>query len=180
MASAKTYANAMKDSLPVRKSAGYIVFPVLGLGIAALSMAPQNSAASHSSILKTITISEIVPMNFGTVILGTFGVTKIVLSTNGTVSGANVTSTGSPSAGEFRVYGTHKEAVTITLSQMTDPNTSGGDSLLLDSFTHNLGDTPSFNRRGYLTLKVGATLTTNTRPKGGYYSGQYAIIVNYN
>jgi hypothetical protein len=166
-------SNLLEGSLSVKKSVMSTGIAVIGLVLAALSMIVSKPVFAQS-------ISERSEMNFGTVLLSSTGATQIVLNTNGEVSGVNVTPIGSSaSAARFRLTGTSRASLSITLSPLADLSTSRGDTLTLTSLTHNLGDTPTLNRGGRRSIHVGGTLTTGSNPTGGTYTGTYMLTVNY-
>jgi Mat/Ecp fimbriae major subunit len=150
---------------------------------AAVVLSPAALAATatgHASvtIVAAVAVSEIQPMDFGTV-----GVTKaggsVVLSPNGTRSGpATYSFDGTPRPGQFTVTGTPNAAVAVSFSS-GDAVVGPGPSMSLGSFTHNAGPAPALNSAGNLTLAVGATVTVGAQQPYGSYAGTYTVTVNY-
>ncbi len=57
--------------------------------------------------------------------------------------------------------------------------TSGGDTMTVDTFTHDAGGAPTLVF-GSDTFNVGATLKVDPNQAVGTYSGTFAVTVNYN
>jgi spore coat protein U-like protein len=138
------------------------------------------TATGHASvtIVAAIAVSEIAPMDFGTV-----GVTKaggsVVLSPTGTRSGpATYSFDGASRPGQFTVAGTPNAAVAISFSS-GDAVNGPGPAMALGSFTHNAGRAPALNSAGSLSLAVGATVTVGAQQPYGSYAGTYTVTVNY-
>jgi hypothetical protein len=153
---------------------------IFSLGLVSAATAAEITSSVSAHVLVPITITEITTMDFGTITLSSQGITTISLDTNGSVSGTNATSSGSPAAAVFNITGSPDEALDITIATNTTPVTTGSDTITLDTFVHDAGATPTTDSSGLLTLSVGASLTTAATQAGGTYEGDYTMTVNYN
>ena len=85
---------------------------------------------------------------------------------------------GTEQFGTFDATGDPNAAVGITLPGSTTLN-SGGNSMSVDSFTHDAGTPATFDGSGNLTFKVGAKLSVGANQAQGSYTGQYTVTVEY-
>ena len=147
--------------------------------IAFTSNAQATDATGQASafIQNPIVITEAEAMDFATINADPDGDT-ITLDTNGDLDASNAsTFAGNAVPGEFDVTGTPNGAVAISF---VDGTLSGpGDDMDLTAFTHNAGNSPSFDNNGDLNFNVGADLDINNGQVGGQYSGTYTLTVEY-
>ncbi len=124
-------------------------------------MAPVNI-----TLLVPISISSSANMNFGTMVpTGTAG-TVIVTPAGGRTCSADVDCIGGfPSAASFNVTGGGNNTYSITLPSSATL-TSGGDTMTVDTFTHDAGGAPTLVG-GSDTFNVGATLNVGATQVAG-------------
>ncbi len=97
----------------------------------------------------------------------------VTISTSGTRTSSNVNLwPSSVSAASFNVSGEGNESYTVTLPSSATL-TSGGNTMTVDTFTHDAGGSPSLSG-GSANFNVGATQTA------GAYTGTFAVTVGYN
>ncbi len=130
------------------------------------------------SIVAPISISAGANMDFGTVSpTGTAG--TVTVTPTGARSSVNVDLLGGlPAAAAFDVTGGPGQVYFITLPSSTTL-TSGGNTMTVDTFTHDAGATPTL-AGGSDTFNVGATMHVGATQVEGTYSGTFAVTVNYN
>ncbi len=117
-------------------------------------------------------------MDFGTMVpTGTAG--TVTVTPAGARSSVNVDLFGGvPSAASFDVTGDAGQAYSIILPSSATL-TSGGDTMIVDTFNHDAGVTPTLVS-GSDTFNVGATLHVGAAQASGTYSGTFSVTVNYN
>ncbi|USG59748.1 DUF4402 domain-containing protein [Sneathiella marina] len=151
----------------------HLVFrAVAALFVMALAMPSARSQA----------INPITTMSFGEVILiDESAATTLVLNVNGVVSsGSNFAEVSGSQAGVIEVTGTANSNVSITFNPITTV-VNNGASLTLSDMKHDLGDTSPFplGAGGFLSFKVGGTLTASGGSLDGAYEVNYEVIVDY-
>jgi len=132
-----------------------------------------------------LSISETVPMDFGTIAGGPFPGTVILNTGNGRIAtgDAQILAAGVGVAASFQVSGQPNQVYALVFGSGTLANT-GGQQMSITSFTDNsLGTLPG---AGTETFQVGATLNLGSNQPSGLYStaigggSPYSIIINYN
>ncbi len=155
-----------------------------GTGLAALSTSQAWAASATSNadaeVVAPIGISNTTGMNFGRVApTGVAG--TVVLDTASSRANTNVDllSGGTVAAAAFDVTGGASETYSITLPASTTI-TSGGDTMTVDTFTHDGGGAPALDGTGNDSFNVGATLNVGAAQAAGTYTNTFAVTVNYN
>lgn len=146
---------------------------------------PALTTATATSLVN-LTITETVPMNFGTVAGGS-GVGAIVMDTGGarSVTGdGTILATGPGTAASFQISGNPNMGYSVTYSGSAVLESGAGDQVTATNFIDNsLGIMPV---TGTETFQVGATLNLAPLQSAGSYSTAtgggipYTITVNYN
>lgn len=119
------------------------------------------------------------PIRFGMVAGSSDGPSTFVLSPTGTLSttGYGIVMRGNVRAGTYKIVGPANANVLITLPT-TVTLSNGTSNAILSNFTSSPSAVGTLNRRGKLTLKVGATLTVPAGQPGGQYTGPVTIFVD--
>ena len=142
----------------------------------------QNSADGTADVLahivSPISISETgSALDFGKIAKDNAGGTVIV-DVNGARTGtAAVIGENETTAASFTVNAADTYAYTISFSENVTL-TSGENTMLVDSFTHNLGANPTGNGSEQ-TLNIGATLNVGVDQNEGEYDGEVTVTVAY-
>jgi len=133
----------------------------------------------RGTVFEPISISVGADMDFGTMITtGTAG--TVTVTPAGARSSVNVDLLGGfPAAAVFDVTGEGGNTYSITLSSSTTLS-SGGDTMTVDTFTHDAGGNPQLSGGGSDTFNVGATLHVGATQAPGTYSGTFSATANYN
>ncbi|MEE8223375.1 MAG: DUF4402 domain-containing protein [Alphaproteobacteria bacterium] len=131
------------------------------------------------TIAAPISISAVGNLDFGTMVTtGTAG--TVTVTPAGARSSVNVDLLGGGStAASFDVTGGNNAAYFITLPSSATLS-SGGDTMTVDTFTHDAGPTPTLSGGGSQTFNVGATLNVGATQAVGTYSGTFDVTVIYN
>ena len=158
------------------------------IGFATAANAQATASATASAIIITpITITKTVDMNFGNVaVAGTQG--TVVMTPAGVRSATGgVTlpaTTGSPAAAAFTVSGEATYTYAITLPSAPLTISSGANTMTVDNFISNPGNTGTLSTGtpGTQTLEVGATLNVGASQAAGTYisATPFDVTVNYN
>lgn len=137
------------------------------------------------TLIKTISVSETVPLRFGTITTtgaGSAIVTIAPQTGNRTVTsgGTNITlDTADPgTAATFAITGQKNQSVTVSLPASTTL-TGPGTTMTVNAFTMYPASNIKFDSNGNLTQKVGASLNINPSQMAGTYTGTYSISINY-
>ena len=141
--------------------------------------AASVTANASANVITPLVISETSGMNFGDVSVGTIGGTVVLDAGGGrSVTGdAEAVLGGTEAAGSYSLTGEGAKAYTITFP-VNATILSGGNSMIVDNFTHNAGATPALTG-GSGAFNVGATLNIGPGQAPGLYSGTYTLTVNY-
>tara|TARA_B100001989_G_scaffold249166_1_gene223991 strand:- start:4816 stop:5334 length:519 start_codon:yes stop_codon:yes gene_type:complete len=125
-----------------------------------------------------LVISEVTPMNFGTILVDENADTiTLGLSNDITISGTSSTVGSTAQTGSFSVTGTADSSVSISFA---NGNLTGtGNAMNITNFIHDAGSSPQFDNSGNLTFAIGADLQINNNQQGGSYTGTYQVTVNY-
>ena len=150
---------------------------VTATAISAQSFAAQGTGTASAFIQNPIVITEETAMDFATINADPDGDT-ITLDANGNIDASNAsTFAGNAVPGEFSATGTPNAAVSISFD---DGKLEGpGRDMDLTDFTHDAGNSPSFDNSGDLEFAVGADLGINKNQVGGQYSGTYTVTIEY-
>lgn len=158
---------------------------LLGAVIAlALAVAPQPVSAKKDDDPgdddERLEVSEKRSMAFGTVTSSADGSGTVVLSPNGGLSttGYATILKDRSRVGEFKIEGPDRATVIITLpSSVTFSN--GTSTTTLTNFTSSPpAGVATLDRRGKLTLMVGATMNIPANQNAGDYTGTFTIYVD--
>ena len=163
------------------------------VGFSAASYAQTNTATATASgvILRPLTITNDVNMNFGNIAssasLGTITVAPSAAGTITASGGASVaTPAGSPTAAKYTLSGFESMAFTVTLPTGDHTVKSGTNDMIVNTFTSSITGTTSGGSTtlvsGAYTLYVGATLNVKASQAVGTYvsDGTFSVTVNYN
>ncbi|GAA6166652.1 DUF4402 domain-containing protein [Sessilibacter corallicola] len=162
---------------------------VLSLAVSAFSQAQQASGTGEVSAqvqFEDVTVSQLVPLDFGVVLpFGRSG--SLTVSPTGPQTASNLLSTVSATPAEWRATGVPGAPFAISFPSSIDLTTGDGlNSMRVDSFRTNFrnpingAEQGAFPASGETTLLVGARLVVNANQAAGIYSGQYQITVAYN
>ena len=139
------------------------------------------SATANATITVAvpISISAVGNLDFGTMVTtGTAG--TVTVTPAGARSSVNVDLLGGvPSAASFDVTGGGGANYSITLPSSATLS-SGGNTMAVDTFTHDAGVPPNLSAGGSDTFNVGATLNVGATQAAGTYSGTFDVTVSYN
>ncbi|USG59754.1 DUF4402 domain-containing protein [Sneathiella marina] len=123
-------------------------------------------------------------MNFGTVSLDTSKNRLISIGYDGVISdidsGSQMTSTGLPAAGEFKITGAANRSVDISIAAGEDPSNDSGATLTMTNLNMDLNGPRGFlEANGEFMLKVGLQLRIPAGSVGEYRGGIYDVTANY-
>ncbi len=154
--------------------AAAFAFAVFGSSQAFAATAVGNASAS---ILSPLTVAQVTPINFATVIIptGAPAGTAVVDIADAITFTGGLTGSGAVSSADFNITGTPSAAVNIAFTPGS--LTGGGDAMPVNGFTTNA--ITALNASGLGALIVGATLNVNAGQNGGAYAGTYGVTVNY-
>lgn len=147
----------------------------MALGAALMSTAAQADRSGDDSL----EISERRSIKFGMVAGSSDGPGTAILSPSGalTTTGYAIAISGTVCAGEFEVQGPDNAEVIITLPSSVTIS-KGSSTVTLSNFTSSPSGTATLNRRGRLTITVGATLSLPANQAAGEYEGTFPIYVD--
>lgn len=140
-----------------------------------------NTIIGNSSvnIESALSITEILPLNFGEIILGHQGSDAITMGNSGQMSSVAQLATfnGSRTSGRFLITGTPNSTVNIQFNNFVNL-LHQGNTLKLRAFTTE-DRTPELNENGEVTINIGAKIIINPSQATGMYIGAYPITVSY-
>ncbi len=158
----------------------------LGSGIALAFAGPSNAATaltlslSHATVIEPVAFTEASGMNFGTV-MPNGGAGRVALKPDGViiVQGVLVADRDQVAAASFKLSGSDSQAYTISLPEAVTFG-KGADSVKLNTFTHNAGESPVLSLNGYGNFNIGATLLLRKQQTAGLYTGTVNVIISNN
>jgi hypothetical protein len=156
-----------------------------GTGVAIASPAPAvtQSASVNVSVVRPLSLTSLQNMDLGTITLngGTWTTATIGISRAGVFSCANtyVLCSGAPKVARFKVTGTNKQVVLIsipnvTLTNQVDPT----KTLTLVADTQPSVTLTSSGEPG-VTWDIGGSITLSSTTADGTYSGTMNVTVDY-
>lgn len=154
-----------------------------GAFLAAPAQAITQSAAVKVTVVKPLTLTALQDMDLGTITLngGAWSTATVGISRGGVFSCAstNLVCTGAPQVARYKVTGTNKQVVTIsipnvTLTNQTDPT----QKLTLVADTPSSITLTSSGEPGN-TWDVGGSITLSSTTADGTYSGTMNVTVDY-
>lgn len=161
------------------------------------AMAETQSVAGTATVITPISLSQITPFNFGSIVPGTTGGT-VILSTSSarTKSGGTVLGNGTtPTAAVVRVTGSGTSTFAVSFSTGTTLTDGATGSMTVDTYVMKSGagadQTTGYNgtlASGSQDLTIGATLNVDTataNPAGTYSTASaggvpLTVTVDYN
>ena len=149
----------------------------MGLGATAAN-ATVGSGTATANIVSAITITEDVPLNFGTIVPAASAGTVAIASGGGFTCNAPLTCSGTNAAGALHANGTANQAVSIATGATATLN-SGANSMGVASIAPS-ATTGTLSAAGQINFTVGGTLTVGASQAAGVYTGNYSVTVNYN
>jgi len=162
-----------------------ISFAVIFAGITTAALAQVSATAlATATIVGPIGIANTADMNFGNVAVSAVAGTVVMTpaAVRSTTGGCTLPAiTGTVAAGAFNVTGAASYTYAITLPAAATTITSGGNTIVVDTWTSSPSGTGTLTG-GSETLLVGATLNVaGSQPAGTYISGTpFTVTVNYN
>ena len=165
----------------------FLSFALVIFGFSMLSFAQVSATAqATATIIKPITISKTIDMNFGNVSVSSVGGT-IILAPNSTRSiTGGVTlpnfNVGTVTAASFKVTGANNYTYSITVPSTPTVVKHSTDQMSIDTFISDPSLIGTIQSNGEQVINVGATLTVvANQPAGVYISDTpFTVTVNYN
>lgn len=168
---------------PIRIFAGALATLISVAWIGAPAQAATQSATINASVSKSLVLSSLQNLDFGTITLGpgTWSNASVSLSQGGALScaSANLICSGATQVAMYNVQGSNKQAVTIsapniTLVNQSDPTTSltlvpdAPATVVLTSSGH-----PGVD------FSIGGSVTLSSTTPAGIYVGTFNVTVDY-
>lgn len=139
------------------------------------------AAKAKVNIVKPLTLTRVTDLDFGTLTLGnSLGATAVSVSIDqaDTVTcAANVTCTGSPASGEYKITGVNNNTVFINVS---GSNLTNANSDVI-AFTPTAPASVGLGNSGAagVNFKVGGSIGVSSATPEGVYSGDMNVTINY-
>ena len=160
----------------------FLLAAIASMAIATPAVAATTSAGTTVNIVRPVSISKILDMDFGTLSFAGFSGTRaIVVSRTGALTcAADIVCTGVPKQARFNVQGTNKLVVNITYSGGT-LGIAGSPGTETIPFTPDGPATITMINSGApgLNFDVGGTLTISPTLPGGVYTGTMNVTADY-
>lgn len=145
----------------------------------------SSSATASATIVAPMTISSATNLSFGSFDASRPGTVTVDTAGNRTASGV-VLSGGNPAAATFSISGQSGLSYNIAYTGTSATLSNGADAIGL-AIVSDLGGAASSSgavssgtlSAGPTTLRVGGTLTVNSRMPAGTYSGTISVTVQY-
>lgn len=159
------------------KKITFILFALIA-GTTFAQESASGEATAFADIVSPITITKNTDLNFGRIANNETG--TVVVASDGTYAASSldqINGGASPTAATFIVNAASGFAYSVTLPS-TATLLNGENSLTVNNFTSNAGETPTGNGSDQ-TVGVGATLNVTTGQPTGVYSGNFEVTVSY-
>ena len=160
-----------------------LILAGVGAATASPAQAVTQSASVNVSVVRPLSLTSVQNMDLGTITLngGTWTTATIGISKAGVFSCANtyVLCSGAPKVARFKVTGTNKQVVLIsipnvTLTNQVDPT----KTLTLVADTPSSVTLTSSGEPG-ITWDIGGSITLSSTTADGTYSGTMNVTVDY-
>lgn len=167
------------------QTAGTYVSPTFTVDLIQSGTATPVSGTASATSFTPLSITETVPMNFGTITGGSVAGTVVLDTGGGRASTVDIQllASGPGNAASFQVSGEPNQAYTLAYGDGVLANASG-QQIGLSAFTDNSSGT--IPGTGSDTFQVGATLSIGASQPAGLYSTTngggtpYTVTINYN
>ena len=151
--------------------------------LAAPAGAVTQSAQVKVSVVKPLTLTALQDMDLGTITLsgGTWSTATVGISRAGvfTCPNTNLVCTGAPQVARYKVTGTNKQVILISVPNVTLTNaTDPSQKLTLVPDAQSSVTLTSSGEPG-LTFDIGGSLTVSSTTADGTYSGTMNVTVDY-
>ena len=156
------------------------VMALIGFSTPAFAQGANDDGTATANIVTAMTLSAERDLAFGTVVAPSGDSCTVSLTAAETaVVGGDCSSSGTQTSAQFDVTGDASAEYSITLPVGTINMTGAGDPIVVGTFTHSAGATPTLSGAGAATFYVGATATVNDGQTGGAYTGTFNVAVDY-
>jgi hypothetical protein len=149
------------------------------LGIAGTAQAVDGTGNSTVNVVVALGISEVTPLDFGTVAPGSTAGTIVLTSAGAASETGGATYFSGATAGEFAITGDASRVYTIGLPTSVNLSGAGGPDIVVNAFESTPATTGTLDGSGDDSLSVGATLTLPSGQGAGVYNSTYTVTVNY-
>ena len=161
----------------------FLLAAIASMAIATPAVAATTSAGTTVNIVRPVSISKILDMDFGTLSFAGFSGTRaIVVSRTGALTcAADIVCTGVPKQARFNVQGTNKLVVNITYSggTLAIPGAPPGAETIPFVADGPASVTMINSGAPGLNFDVGGTLTISPTLPGGVYTGTMNVTADY-
>jgi hypothetical protein len=161
-------------------AAAFVATPAMAAPVGA-----DPKAKASARIVKPLTLTANVDLDFGTVVngLAVGGTRTLSVAQDGTLTGCDATvvvCSGTAVAAEYTVTGTNNQTITVSSAASDLTNTTSGGSETL-SFTPDAPATLALGNSGAsgLDFNVGGSITIADTTVGGLYVGDIEVTVDY-
>ncbi|MFM6853682.1 MAG: DUF4402 domain-containing protein [Sphingopyxis sp.] len=159
---------------------------VVGAAIAAFAIsagaaqaAPVTaSATAKAKILKQITVTKTVDLDFGTIVAGSAASTVAISTGSVRTCGAGLTCTGTVTAANFDIGGSNNAVVTVT-GDNTVALANGTGGTMSATLTRSAATLTLTNAAVGGSFQVGGTLSLGANQADGAYTGTFNVTVDY-
>ena len=134
---------------------------------------------SIQAMAQTLTVTEIVPLNFGTILADGNRGSVTLNESNGSISSSRHTLLGGHSVGEVVIVSSTRDRINISVSADNNLVGMGGSFLAFDSITSNAKNRINVNANVATTILIGGKITLDRTQQSGTYTGNYYVTVNY-
>jgi hypothetical protein len=153
------------------------------VAIATPASAITQSAQVKVTVVKPLSLTALQDMDFGTITLngGTWSSAAVTMTRAGvfTCSNANLVCSGAPKVARYKVTGTNKQVVLISVPNVTLTNSlDPTQKLTLVPDTQSSLTLTSSGEPG-MTFDIGGTLTFSSTTADGTYAGTMNVTVDY-
>lgn len=148
----------------------------------AAPVAPALPPAGQAQLLRSLTLTKLVDMDFGD--LGVVGAGTAVIdpvSDTMTTTGGVLRLGGTPNAAQFRGVASGNSVVNIRIPNRPVMLTrvGGTETISLDAFTLDGQSKRAMAQAGVFTFKVGGTLRPAVGQVDGLYTGTFDVTIQY-
>jgi spore coat protein U-like protein len=156
---------------------------LLAATIGAPADGATQSAVINASVSKSLVLSSLQNLDFGTITLGpgTWSNATVSLSQTGAIScgGANLVCSGATQAATYNVQGSNRQTVNISAPNVTLVNQSDATKTL--TLVTNAPATVVLTSSGHPgnDFSIGGSVTLNSSTTAGTYVGTFNVTVDY-
>ena len=169
--------------MPNQRRFSMLLLAVAGVTFSAPAQAITQSATVKVTVVKPLTLTALQNLDLGTITLagGTWSNVTVGISKAGVLScaNANIVCSGATATARYKVTGTNKQVVTVSVPNTTLTNQSDPTKTLTMVADTPASITLTSSGEPGITWDIGGSITLSSATADGTYTGTMNVTVDY-